>query len=57
MGVLIRQFLRCESGAAVYEFTLIAALVSAAILASIIALGVKLDTAHDVLGEKAASPA
>ena len=57
MGVLIRQFLRCESGAAVYEFTLIAALVSAAILASIIALGVKLDTAHGVLAEKAASPA
>jgi Flp pilus assembly pilin Flp len=56
MGVLMRQFLRNESGAAVYEFTLIAALVSAAILASVIALGVKLDTAHGILLGKAASP-
>jgi Flp pilus assembly pilin Flp len=57
MGVLTRRFLRSEGGAAAYEFTLIAALVSAAILASVIALGVKLDTAHERLAGIAASPA
>ena len=58
MGVLIRRaFCGAESGAAVYEFTLIAALVSAAILATVIALGVKLEARTRRSLERRASPA
>ena len=56
MILLARRFVRNESGAVAYEFTLIAALVSAAILASALALGVKLDTVHETLAGRTASP-
>ena len=57
MIILLTRFLRSQEGAAAYEFTLIAALVSAAILATVIALGVKLDATHQTLSGRAGYPA